>query len=184
MPTLFKLITLDDDTYYKIIERIGKEKQFLDAHTSTGYHPNVRKCKTFFIKGPVLNDIIFPIIQKVNLDEKWNFKLVEPNGYSYNRYEEGDFYTWHTDGKLSDKKTYLRKVSFSLGLSNDYSEGDFLIQAKRSKEGEKLYYQKFHLKEKQMIIFKSDVQHMVNKVTEGQRDSLVGWIYGPRDWNL
>lgn len=184
MPTLFKLLSLNDETYKQIIERIGQDNNFLQAHTSTGYHPNVRNCKTFFVKGPKLNDIIFPIIQKVNLDEKWNFKLVEPNGYSYNRYEEGDFYTWHTDGKLTDKKTYLRKVSFSLCLSDNYGGGDFFIQTKRKRDGEKMEYGKFHLKEKEMIIFKSDVYHMVEKVTEGQRDSLVGWIYGPKDWNL
>jgi PKHD-type hydroxylase len=182
--TLFKLITLDDEIYSEIKLVTDYYNNFFEAHTSTGYHPNVRKCKTTFIPGPKLNDIIFPIIQKVNLDQEWNFKLVDPNGYSVNRYEKGDYYTWHTDGNLFDKKTYLRKISFSLGLSSSYEGGNFLIQAKRSSDKTKIQYTTFHLAEKQMIIFKSDAQHKVEEVKEGQRDSLVGWIYGPKSWNL
>lgn len=184
IPTLFKLITLDDEVYSSIKCVLEKHTNFTEAHTTTGYHPNVRKCKTLNILGPKLNDIIFPIIQQVNLEEKWNFKLVDPDGYSLNRYEEGDFYVWHTDGNLNDNKTYLRKVSFSLGLSSDYEGGEFLIQSKRTLDKEKMQYNKFHLEEKQMIIFKSDAKHKVEEVTKGQRDSLVGWIYGPKHWNL
>ena len=184
MPTLSKLISLDDEVYLKIKSIIDKYSNFSSAHVKSGYFPTIRNCKTLTICGPELNDLIFPIIQKVNLDEKWNFKLIEPNNYSVNCYDVGDFYTWHTDGNLNDTTTYIRKVSFSLVLSNNYSGGDLLVQSIRTSDKNKISYQRFHMKEKDIMIFKSDALHTVEKVTEGQRISLVGWVYGPKSWNL
>ncbi len=186
MPTLFRLTTLEDEIFKKIIDivNVDVEKKLVPAHTKGGYQPHARNCKSFNILGPQLNDILFPIVQEINLKEKWNFKLVEPNNYVYNSYEDGNFYIWHTDGNLNDKPQYVRKVSFSLCLSDDYSGGDFLIQSQRTTDFTKMPYQRFHLKEKEMIVFKSDVKHKVETVTAGKRDTIVGWIYGPKSWNL
>lgn len=184
MPSLFKVVTLRDDIYEKIKSVTNKIENFSIAVTTSGYAPQSRHCKTAAINGPALNRIIFPIIQKINLEERWNFKLVDPNSYSFNRYEVGDFYKWHTDGNLYDKETYIRKISFSLGMSNDYEGGSFLIQSERTKDPSKFSYRRFDLRENELIVFKSDVKHCVEEVTKGTRDSLVGWIYGPREWNL
>ena len=59
-----------------------------------------------------------------------------------------------------------------------------MVQSIRTSDKNKISYQRFHMKEKDIMIFKSDVLHTVEKVTEGQRISLVGWVYGPRSWNL
>lgn len=184
MPSLFKVVTLRDDIYAQIKSVTNNIENFSTAITTSGYNPKSRHCKTAGVNGKILNKILYPIIQKINLEEKWNFKLVDPNNYSFNRYEVGDFYKWHTDGNLNDRKTYLRKVSFSLGMSSNYEGGSFLIQTERTKDLSKMPYKKFDLKEKELIVFKSDVKHCVEEVTSGTRDSLVGWIYGPKDWNL
>ena len=183
MPSLFKLITLNDETYYKIKSVTDKINNFSPAQTTGGYTPASRHCKTAVINGYVFN-ILYRVVQKINLEEKWNFKLVDPNSYSLNRYETGDYYTWHTDGNLNDNSVYVRKVSFSLGLSSNYEGGNFLIQSERTKDFSNMPYRRFRLEEKQMIIFKSDVKHSIEEVTSGVRDSLVGWVYGPKNWNL
>lgn len=184
MPSLFKVVTLRDDIYAQIKSVTNRIENFSIAVTTSGYSPQSRHCKTAYINGPLLNSILFPIVQKINIAEKWNFKLVDPNSYSFNRYEVGDFYKWHTDGNLNDSKTYVRKISFSLGMSSDYEGGNFLIQTERTNDFSKMPYTKFNLKERQLIVFKSDVRHCVEEVTGGKRDSLVGWIYGPKNWNL
>lgn len=184
MPSLFKVVTLNDKFYSQIKSVTDNIDTFSTAVTSSGYTPTSRHCKTAPINGPLLNKFLYPIVEKINLEEQWNFKLVDPDGYSFNKYEVDDFYTWHTDGNLNDKKTYVRKISFSLCMSSDYEGGDFLIQSERTSDFSRMPYKRFHLQEKQMIIFKSDVRHCVEKVTSGTRDSLVGWIYGPRGWNL
>lgn len=184
--TLLKLISLDDEVYSKIKSITEKYSDFSPAQTTSGLNSTARNCKSLTINGPELNHLLFPIIQKVNFQEQWNFKLVEPNSYSVNCYDPGDFYTWHTDGNLNDKTTYLRKVSFSLGLSDNYSGGDLLVQSERTydKSDRSITYQRYHIKEKDLLILKSDARHTVQEVTEGQRISLVGWVYGPRSWNL
>ncbi len=182
--SLFKVIQLNKTTFNKIKKVVKDFDVSNPAHTMSGYHPSIRNCLSCAIPAQSLNSIIFPIIQKINVEEEWNFKLVDPNGYSFNRYEKGNFYTWHKDGHLNDKPTYVRKVSFSLGMSSDYTGGDFLIEAQRRGAEKELKYNKFHLKEGEMIVFKSDLLHCVKEVESGTRDSLVGWIYGPRSWNL
>lgn len=183
-PSLFKVLSLREDVFLDIKKLVSDFKDFKPSQTKRGYNKSIRNSSVCYIDGSVLNHLIFPIIQKVNNEEKWNFKLVEPDGYTFNKYEVDNFYIWHTDGKLNDKETYVRKISFSLSLSNDYTGGDFLIQSERTTDFSKMTYERFHLKENQMIIFKSDVNHCVEPVTSGIRDSLVGWIYGPRSWNL
>lgn len=182
--SLFKVVSLKENVLSELKKVVAKFDVSNPAHIVSGYNPTIRNCLSCSVPGPSLNSILFPIIQKINIDEKWNFKLVDPDGYSLNRYEKGHFYKWHRDGQLSDKTTYIRKVSFSLSLSSDYEGGNFLIQAKRQETNKELKYNRFHLKEGEMIVFKSDLLHCVEEVENGTRDSLVGWIYGPKNWNL
>ena len=70
----------------------------------------------------------------------------------------------------------VRKLSFSLQLSDhdDYKGGQLQLM---NEVGETYFAPK---KKGTLIIFDSRVRHRVRKVTEGERQSLVGWVMGPR----
>ena len=69
---------------------------------------------------------------------------------------------------------YNRKLSFSLLLNDDYEGGELQL----------LYpphtFCKVPKEKGHLVIFDSRVQHRVNPVKNGTRQSLVGWAVGPR----
>lgn len=106
----------------------------------------------------------------------------------YLSYDTGGFYKWHHDDILPmyqpptpaihelDYKPleYNRKLSFSLLLNDDYEGGELQL----------LYpphtFCKVPKEKGHLVIFDSRVQHRVNPVKNGTRQSLVGWAVGPR----
>ena len=67
-----------------------------------------------------------------------------------------------------------RKVSFSVGLSEDYYEGgDLELMISRDLQ------HSFKLSRGDIVAFPSFVLHRVTPVTSGLRNALVGWGLGP-----
>ena len=90
----------------------------------------------------------------------------------YTEYPEGGFYDWHMDCDVNmSHEPPVRKISMTL-LLNDPSEfegGDLELMAPG----------KFaELKQGHAIIFASFLNHRVNPVTKGMRQSLVCWFGG------
>ena len=90
----------------------------------------------------------------------------------FTEYPEGGFYDWHMDCDVNmQHEPPVRKISMTL-LLNDPSEfegGDLELMAPG----------KFaELKQGHAIIFASFLNHRVNKVTRGVRQSLVCWFGG------
>ena len=90
----------------------------------------------------------------------------------YTEYPEGGFYDWHVDNDVNFlHEPPVRKISMTL-LLNDPSEfegGDLELMAPG----------KFaKLKQGHAIIFASFLNHRVNKVIRGVRQSLVVWFGG------
>ena len=90
----------------------------------------------------------------------------------YTEYPEGGFYDWHVDNDVNcSHEPPVRKISMTL-LLNDPSEfegGDLELMAPG----------KFaKLKQGHAIIFASFLNHRVNPVTKGVRQSLVCWFGG------
>ncbi len=90
----------------------------------------------------------------------------------YTEYPEGGFYDWHMDCDVNmQHEPPVRKISMTL-LLNDPSEfegGDLELMAPG----------KFaELKQGHAIIFASFLNHRVNPVTKGMRQSLVCWFGG------
>ena len=88
----------------------------------------------------------------------------------YTEYPQGGFYEWHVDNDVNFKhEPPVRKISMTL-LLNDPSEfegGDLELMAPG----------KFaELKQGHAIIFASFLNHRVNPVTRGMRQSLVCWF--------
>jgi PKHD-type hydroxylase len=92
-----------------------------------------------------------------------------PHGYHQNRMKNADDF-------INENIERVRKLSFSLQLSDhdDYKGGQLQLM---NEVGETYFAPK---KKGTLIIFDSRVRHRVRKVTEGERQSLVGWVMGPR----
>ena len=108
--------------------------------------------------------------------ENWNYDLSHLDGDSvkFKKYEVGDYQTWHTDAKPLQGDEPLRKISFTIQLSNydDYEGGnvEFMDETQR----------KYIIPRQRgtVALFDSSAQHRVCRVTKGIRKSLVGWCVG------
>ena len=90
----------------------------------------------------------------------------------YTEYPEGGFYNWHVDNDVNcQHEPPVRKISMTL-LLNDPSEfeGGHLELMSPGKFGE--------LKQGHAICFASFLNHRVQPVTKGVRQSLVVWFGG------
>ena len=111
-------------------------------------------------------------IQRANLNHFGfdNIQITEPAQFT--EYPEGGFYDWHMDCDVNmEHEPPVRKISMTL-LLNDPSEfegGDLELMAPG----------KFaELKQGHAIIFASFLNHRVNPVKKGTRQSLVCWFGG------
>jgi PKHD-type hydroxylase len=90
----------------------------------------------------------------------------------FTEYPEGGFYDWHMDCDVNmQHEPPVRKISMTLLLSpeNQFEGGDLELMAKGKKA---------KLKQGHAIIFASFLNHKVNPVTRGVRQSLVCWFGG------
>ena len=140
----------------------------------------VRKTKVSWIKEEELSKKypLVDIITKANQKAGWNFQLTGFEPFQYSIYEKGDHYNWHIDSHARPYDNGLiRKLSFTLCLSDDYKGGTFEL-CRPNPKPEKHMFKKFELKKGTMIIFPSFCWHKVNPVLEGVRKTLVGWVVG------
>lgn len=122
---------------------------------------------------------------------------IDAETVQYTTYEPGCYYHWHTDSSISSWETphrehmndqqridnhhvreteVQRKLSFVLQLSDafDYEGGQFELLDDCDNR---------HLaprKRGTLFIFDSRCKHRVTKVKSGVRQSIVGWVMGPR----
>ena len=141
----------------------------------------IRKSKNCWIDSTHwIGGFIWHYVMRTNRENfLYDISHIQYNNIQFSRYEEGDFYTWHLDQDVksmisSDQE--VRKLSFSLQLSKDedYVGGnleftdvdDETFIAPRDRGC--------------LIIFDSRTIHRVSPVESGVRESLVGWVVGPR----
>ena len=121
--------------------------------------------------APMYHDLnIF--IQKCNENHFGFGDIRITENAQFTEYPEGGFYDWHMDCDVNMKhEPPVRKISMTL-LLNDPSEfegGDLELMAPG----------KFaELKQGHAIVFASFLNHRVNKVRRGVRQSLVVWFGG------
>ena len=140
----------------------------------------IRKTKVSWIKEEELSKKypLVDIITQANQKAGWNFQLTGFEPFQYSIYEKGDHYNWHIDSHARPYDNGLiRKLSFTLCLSDDYKGGTFEL-CRPNPKPEKHMFKKFELKKGTMIIFPSFCWHKVNPVLEGVRKTLVGWVVG------
>ena len=182
--------TFSDNILNSII-KLGEEKQISNAEVFDGdKSEKTRKTKVSWIKEDEISVSPFSyeeqagttplndIISRANKTAGWNFQLHGFEPFQYSIYEKDDHYDWHID---SHAKPYddglIRKLSFTLCLNNEFEGGDFSI-CDPHPISNKTNIETFKLKKGEMIIFPSHTWHKVDKITEGTRKSLVGWVVG------
>ena len=142
-------------------------------------------------------------VNKANRDNfLYDLTHIDGENLQYTKYGEGQYYNWHNDAGIAqyykpfnnktsgksfnDQNNHIdllrrnsemvRKLSFTLQLSHpdDYEGGNVELIDEAGKN---------YIAPRQrgsMILFDSRTQHRVNKVTKGERKSIVGWVLGPR----
>lgn len=142
-------------------------------------------------------------VNKANRDNfLYDLTHIDGENLQYTKYGEGQYYNWHNDAgvaqyykpfnnktsgeSFNDQNNHIdllrrnsemvRKLSFTLQLSHpdDYEGGNVELIDEAGKN---------YIAPRQrgtMILFDSRTQHRVNKVTKGERKSIVGWVLGPR----
>ena len=142
-------------------------------------------------------------VQKANRNNfLYDLTHIDGEHLQYTKYGEGQYYNWHNDAGVAqyykpsfnkssgestnDEHSHLdflrrnsemvRKLSFTLQLSHpdDYEGGNVELI---NEAGENYIAPR---QRGTMILFDSRTQHRVNKVTKGERKSIVGWVLGPR----
>ena len=111
-----------------------------------------------------------------NANERFfQFELNRIETLQYTVYEPGQYYQDHIDLGYTNPNNAIRKLSFSLQLTDPttYKGGDLIL--KHSSEPETARRDRGSI-----TFFPSYILHEVTPVTEGVRKSLVGWVTGPR----
>lgn len=114
------------------------------------------------------------IINAAN-EKFFRFELNRIETLQYTVYNTGQFYKDHIDLGYTNPNQSVRKLSFTLQLTDPskYKGGDLLLKHGSEPEIAK--------RERGTItFFPSYILHEVTPVTEGVRKSLVGWVTGPR----
>lgn len=114
-------------------------------------------------------------VNQVN-DAWFKYDLTDMERLQYTRYysNESGFYKSHID-PIGTSDPFDRKLSFVVQLSNswDYKGGDLLLHLGHEPVciPKELGY---------TVFFPSHTLHEVTPVTYGVRQTLVGWVYGPK----
>lgn len=90
--------------------------------------------------------------------------------FQFTEYNPGDHFGWHTDvydGKITNE---VRYCSLVILLNNNYEDGN--LQLKNSKD-ELITIEKGI---GNLVLFLSDIEHMVQPIKSGVRYTLVNWV--------
>jgi len=148
------------------------------AHTSTGINTEIRDCAIIEMSQKY---IIQDSKDRARLDEevfkcasqcidRYNKKfkhshIQEDTGYQLLRYNEGQFYTQHTDSFLQQP----RLISCSFMINDDYEGGEFAFFDRELN---------YKLNKGDVLMFPSTFMypHEVMPVVEGTRYSIITWF--------
>ena len=170
-----------DQEIDKINNSSPKSKTYLgdigsmeDAHKDLSYrNSHISNLKSSESENEWIFERITGAILHIN-EKFWNFELNRIETLQHSIYSKGQFYKPHIDMSYHSFNNAVRKLSFSVQLSDsdDYEGGDLTIIA-----GEKPDITS--RKKGTIIFFPSYMLHEVTPVTKGTRKTLVGWVTGP-----
>lgn len=169
-------------TSLDMIDKYIKSQELVDAEYKTlkkdAASKEIRSTKICWLKDqkllPVYQEIA-SVVRKIN-DEFWRIMIEgwEPFQYGEYRAENNGHYDWHIDTTARYNGGDIRKVSFSLGLSEKHEYDGGAFELKRSRDNLSV-----KLGRGELMVFPSYLLHRVAPVTRGVRKTLVGWGRGP-----
>jgi len=165
---------------------IGK-KEDKEMILESGLDHSTRKSDVVWIRNVQwISDAIVPHLASANESAGWKYDIIGIEALQLTRYKKGGFYTWHSDGKgchlsgntyAEDPNKYVRKLSMTVLLNDNYSGGEFEFCS---------YGQKTHHTTTpemggtgSIVVFPAWMEHRVAPITKGIRYSLVAWFLGP-----
>ena len=107
----------------------------------------------------------------------YNVSHLDGDSVKFKIYNEGDGQTWHVDAKPQEGDEDIRKISFTVQLSDvdDYEGGNVQVLD----ESGTMY--NLPRERGTVVLFDSASRHRVDKVRKGTRKALVGWALG-KSW--
>ena len=180
-PVVFYEQAIPDKLLDLMIEELPKyTKDFADANVGLEnqgqLNKYVRSSKTAWIYENDWVSSIFSHYFHIANKYVWEYDLNGIQSIQITKYNENDYYTWHSDYGTASDNRYTRKLSATVLITDpsEYEGGDLefidyhnKVRAATRKKGT-------------MIIFDSRIPHRVTPVTKGERISLVSWMVGPK----
>jgi len=167
-----------DERVLSNIEEYISRQQLEDA-TAFGYPNEISKTRSTKIhwmssQDNCLVSIYHDISTQIRLINHniWDYTYDGYEPFQYSEYDISDHFDWHID-QIKFTGPNIRKVSFSIGLSNEdeYEGGDLVI---KSSDKENHY----KLGRGDALVFPSWILHKVTPITKGKRRVVVGWAQG------
>ena len=139
---------------------------------------NIRKSDIFWSYDQWIFDYIWKYMDVYNEITGLRYDISGVESIQITKYEKGDYYDFHFDGKGSHKNVVcekVRKISMTIQLNEEYEGGEF--QVAWCDEG-KLLTETLGKSKGSILLFPSLLEHCITPVTSGTRYSLVAWFIG------
>lgn len=163
------LESMFDEDELKIGTTSDDNKQSLDIRDS-----KIRFLESSLEENKWIFQRLTATVQQAN-NQFFQFELDRIESLQYTTYKKNQYYRDHLDIMYKSPSNAVRKLSFSVQLSDpdDYKGGDLVL---------KISSDPTQVKKTRgtVIFFPSYVLHEVTPVKQGVRKSLVGWVTGPR----
>ena len=162
------------------------DEKTIPGKTLTG-NQNARKSDVFLwdiwkINLTDLQKVIIYRLKEIFIEEnkKYKFDLDYSSiNVQYTKYQEGGYYTWHTDDDVNDTHKLhqnVRKLSITAALNvGSYEGGDLQLVINRQKDPRTM-----SIEFGDVVVFPSFTLHQITPITKGIRHSLVSWVSGPQ----
>ena len=167
---------------------ITDEERITGAKLIQGENKNVRISDIAWISDQWVYETVGSWMKGANELAGWKYDIRGAEGMQITRYKKGGFYGFHRDGKSDHLSAYdepnnkfihgyVRKLSMSVLLNDNYEGGEFQF-GETNQKTRKIETTELN-KTGSIIVFPSDMEHRVTPVTKGIRYSLVVWFLGP-----
>jgi len=165
---------------FNIGKELNKEEAAVFKEGNAVKMEEVRNNKIAWLENPELTSILQMYVEKANKEAGWNFNMNCYETPQVSFYGKGQFYDWHTDsGVETASDPFVRKLSVSVTLDDNFKGGDFQIQDWVHPQSSKKFSTVKDMRRAGSIaVFPSFIFHRVTKIKEGELSSLVCWFIG------
>jgi len=157
------------------IKQSLEQAEFIDGKLTAGWHAKLVKNNQQLKAGISQKELQAKVRQALMKNALFQSAVRPKSIHSilFSRYNSGMSYDTHVDNALMSNSTglYRSDISFTLFLNSpqDYQGGELTIEGVQEE-------QSYKLDSGSAIIYPSTTLHRVNRVTQGTRLVVVGWV--------